>query len=109
MADLPSPNGGAYLPRSTEESGMAKIVDLAHESPWQEIRSTPRDWEELGRHGLLRMLYHLQVVRTFEETVLQLESEGLVHGPAHTRSEEHTSELQSPKDLVCRLLLEKKK
>src|SRR5574340_1297398 len=27
----------------------------------------------------------------------------------NTRSEEHTSELQSPKDLVCRLLLEKKK
>src|SRR5207248_5741159 len=29
--------------------------------------------------------------------------------PAATRSEEHTSELQSPYDLVCRLLLEKKK
>src|SRR5438094_4145461 len=29
------------------------------------------------------------------------------HGGA--RSEEHTSELQSPYDLVCRLLLEKKK
>src|SRR5437867_5383295 len=28
---------------------------------------------------------------------------------AHLRSEEHTSELQSPYDLVCRLLLEKKK
>src|SRR6266581_8217327 len=27
----------------------------------------------------------------------------------HTRSEEHTSELQSPVHLVCRLLLEKKK
>src|SRR5207248_11517891 len=27
----------------------------------------------------------------------------------HQRSEEHTSELQSPYDLVCRLLLEKKK
>src|SRR5437762_4275382 len=27
----------------------------------------------------------------------------------HTRSEEHTSELQSPMYLVCRLLLEKKK
>src|SRR5207248_8565883 len=27
---------------------------------------------------------------------------------ATTRSEEHTSELQSPYDLVCRLLLEKK-
>src|SRR5437867_8847467 len=29
--------------------------------------------------------------------------------PTCRRSEEHTSELQSPYDLVCRLLLEKKK
>src|SRR2546428_1211153 len=29
--------------------------------------------------------------------------------PRDTRSEEHTSELQSRSDLVCRLLLEKKK
>src|SRR5207248_7437473 len=29
--------------------------------------------------------------------------------PGSNRSEEHTSELQSPYDLVCRLLLEKKK
>src|SRR5438105_13081918 len=31
------------------------------------------------------------------------------HCAAHSRSEEHTSELQSRVDLVCRLLLEKKK
>src|SRR5438094_6537767 len=30
-------------------------------------------------------------------------------GGMRSRSEEHTSELQSPYDLVCRLLLEKKK
>src|SRR6266496_6823825 len=30
-------------------------------------------------------------------------------GPRLSRSEEHTSELQSRRDLVCRLLLEKKK
>src|ERR1039457_2941311 len=30
------------------------------------------------------------------------------HHPETTRSEEHTSELQSPCNLVCRLLLEKK-
>src|SRR5438552_7836315 len=30
-------------------------------------------------------------------------------GPSPRRSEEHTSELQSPDHLVCRLLLEKKK
>src|SRR2546426_4514470 len=34
---------------------------------------------------------------------------GLSPGMAWTRSEEHTSELQSPCNLVCRLLLEKKK
>src|SRR5207248_7814068 len=34
----------------------------------------------------------------------------VLSGATHrTRSEEHTSELQSPYDLVCRLLLEKKK
>src|SRR5258708_10282476 len=31
------------------------------------------------------------------------------HCSTETRSEEHTSELQSPDHLVCRLLLEKKK
>src|SRR5258706_2137347 len=31
------------------------------------------------------------------------------HGHRHARSEEHTSELQSLTNLVCRLLLEKKK
>src|SRR5258708_12003277 len=33
----------------------------------------------------------------------------LSHPPPCNRSEEHTSELQSPDHLVCRLLLEKKK
>src|SRR5690349_23605266 len=35
--------------------------------------------------------------------------EGLEKQLVHARSEEHTSELQSRRDLVCRLLLEKKK
>src|SRR5205807_3945045 len=39
---------------------------------------------------------------TLEEIVAQ-------HSPHAIRSEEHTSELQSPCNLVCRLLLEKKK
>src|SRR5215469_8317451 len=33
----------------------------------------------------------------------------VLEGGEHGRSEEHTSELQSRRDLVCRLLLEKKK
>src|SRR2546426_3951210 len=35
--------------------------------------------------------------------------EGLTVSKKKSRSEEHTSELQSPCNLVCRLLLEKKK
>src|SRR5260221_3872648 len=35
-------------------------------------------------------------------------SEYLIRSGAKSRSEEHTSELQSHSDLVCRLLLEKK-
>src|SRR5437764_4656241 len=37
------------------------------------------------------------------------ERRALAVRPAQLRSEEHTSELQSPMYLVCRLLLEKKK
>src|SRR2546421_9105203 len=37
------------------------------------------------------------------------QSSGAAASPVIARSEEHTSELQSRSDLVCRLLLEKKK
>src|SRR5699024_12312804 len=39
----------------------------------------------------------------------QSQSQQALTGPVGRRSEEHTSELQSRFDLVCRLLLEKKK
>src|SRR3989454_2248741 len=41
--------------------------------------------------------------------VSDLQRTALGSGRAAVRSEEHTSELQSPCNLVCRLLLEKKK
>src|SRR5256885_11667346 len=40
---------------------------------------------------------------------VRLCSHPIKYGPTNPRSEEHTSELQSPCNLVCRLLLEKKK
>src|SRR5258708_34196584 len=43
------------------------------------------------------------------DRILEVEPDFLDHFHDHDRSEEHTSELQSPDHLVCRLLLEKKK
>src|SRR5437763_7035923 len=39
----------------------------------------------------------------------EMKGQPALASPMHARSEEHTSELQSPMYLVCRLLLEKKK
>src|SRR2546430_6385954 len=50
---------------------------------------------------------HLLDVVVGEDRPAQLEN-GIAVG-ARSRSEEHTSELQSQSNLVCRLLLEKKK
>src|SRR5438067_7084913 len=43
------------------------------------------------------------------DAVFSLSERARVQAPRQDRSEEHTSELQSRFDLVCRLLLEKKK
>src|SRR2546426_4148392 len=48
-------------------------------------------------------------IRMLREPIKHLHPERLVCRGLPGRSEEHTSELQSPCNLVCRLLLEKKK
>src|SRR5256885_7389129 len=64
------------------------------------------------QQGLLDDVEHAlaRVQRTERVLVDQLHAAAqLAQGLAAQRSEEHTSELQSPCNLVCRLLLEKKK
>ncbi|OGA43469.1 MAG: MFS transporter [Betaproteobacteria bacterium RIFCSPLOWO2_12_FULL_63_13] len=63
---------------------MPKVSDLTPAAPWQQIASTAKDWDQLGPTALLRMLNHLHLVRAFEEMVLELDGQGLVHGPAHS-------------------------
>src|SRR5207248_9324009 len=53
--------------------------------------------------------YDPQIKRHLKIILRQLNSPGRFAIGEASRSEEHTSELQSPYDLVCRLLLEKKK
>src|SRR2546426_3505842 len=64
------------------------------------------DWV-LERVGFDAALAKAQLVITGEGTFDKTSLVGKASG--EVRSEEHTSELQSPCNLVCRLLLEKKK
>src|SRR2546426_8549819 len=82
-------------------------------------RSTLFPYTTLFRSGLAVTLANMGVVFQMQErydeslAVLReaLEICDLIDAlpPKGSRSEEHTSELQSPCNLVCRLLLEKKK
>src|SRR2546426_5402592 len=74
-------------------------------------RSTLFPYTTLFRSEVLPLSH--EVFHTFFdiEEIIQIPGEyaGCTGGPTWERSEEHTSELQSPCNLVCRLLLEKKK
>lgn len=63
---------------------MPKRTKLHPESPWVELESTAADWKRADPNLLKTMLGQLHLVRAFEETVLELAGEGLVHGPAHS-------------------------
>src|SRR5690349_23208472 len=69
------------------------------------------DQRPLTDAGRTKMRRGTQGLRTLIGKVAMLASSPLVRAreTAEIRSEEHTSELQSRRDLVCRLLLEKKK
>src|SRR2546426_12422359 len=57
----------------------------------------------LSLHDALPIYLSARTIEDHKRKMLE------IFGTAMERSEEHTSELQSPCNLVCRLLLEKKK
>ncbi len=63
---------------------MPKLVPLAPSAPWVELKTTPADWKKADPKLLGEMLAQLHLIRAFEEKVLELAGEGLVHGPAHS-------------------------
>ena len=52
--------------------------------PWVDVVATEDDWDAAEPALLTSMYAQLVLVRTFEELVLTLAGEGLVHGPAHS-------------------------
>lgn len=63
---------------------MARVKRLAPEAEWTELSTTAADWKSADPAFLATMLGQLHLIRAFEETVLDLAGEGLVHGPAHS-------------------------
>lgn len=51
---------------------------------WVELTTTAADWKKADPGLLTTMLGQLHLIRAFEERVLDLAAEGLVHGPAHS-------------------------
>ncbi len=62
---------------------MPKVTELKFAHKWQEIKSTDADWQKLTGAELESFLVNMTLIRVFEDKVLELSSEGLIHGPAH--------------------------
>ncbi|TRW80278.1 MFS transporter [Mycolicibacterium sp. 018/SC-01/001] len=63
---------------------MPRETRLETGCPWIELSTTADDWDAADPVLLGTMLAELHLIRAFEETVLELAAEGLVHGPAHS-------------------------
>ena len=63
---------------------MATRNPLTPAAAWEELQVTPADWDEADPALLGTMLTTLHLIRAFEEKVLELAGQGLVHGPAHS-------------------------
>ncbi len=63
---------------------MSEHITLTPAAPWVELRTTDADWKNADPAVLGTLLMHTHLIRVFEETVLELAMDGLVHGPAHS-------------------------
>ncbi|MGY2492121.1 alpha-ketoacid dehydrogenase subunit alpha/beta [Cupriavidus sp. CP313] len=63
---------------------MSECIALQPGADWVELRTTEEDWANAAPGLLGTMLTHMHLIRGFEEAVLELAAEGLVHGPAHS-------------------------
>jgi 2-oxoisovalerate dehydrogenase E1 component len=67
-----------------EARDMPEHQQLEAASPWVELSVDDGDWESADPDTLLSMFARVQWIRSFEEYVLDLAGQGLVHGPAHS-------------------------
>ncbi|MGH8860835.1 MAG: alpha-ketoacid dehydrogenase subunit alpha/beta [Jatrophihabitantaceae bacterium] len=63
---------------------MTEHRELHPDAPWLEFRTTDADWDAADPQLLQTMFAHLVLIRAFEQYVLDLSTDGLIHGPAHS-------------------------
>jgi 2-oxoisovalerate dehydrogenase E1 component len=63
---------------------MPSSKQLTGVAPWIELETTQEDWDAADPRTLADMLTRMHLIRAFEEMVLVLAGEKLVHGPAHS-------------------------
>src|SRR2546426_12816084 len=97
-----------YSPKIAGElnDSYVKLVKLKGEFVWHHHEAEDELFLVVKGRLLLRLRDREVWVNEGEFAIVP---KGVEHLPIARRSEEHTSELQSPCNLVCRLLLEKKK
>ncbi len=62
---------------------MPDFMPIATDVPWLRLTATDADWAAEDPADLRRWMEQLLLIRRFEEAILELHGEGLVHGPAH--------------------------
>src|SRR5205814_3760753 len=98
------------------DDALARVVVDVSGRPYLAYHADPPTWQKLGDYDVALTPEFFRALATHGGLTLHVD---LLRGQnAHhvveavfkaARSEEHTSELQSLRHLVCRLLLEKKK
>src|SRR5438093_6698225 len=96
-------------PSPTTVPPLTRITDVhIHIQPWRELK--PQVLEVLWRGKEAERDRLIQLMEDPRALLEVMDGAGVWRaGLVNYRSEEHTSELQSLTNLVCRLLLEKKK
>ena len=62
---------------------MSKIQHLSTETPWIRLDVDENDWRSQEPARLVGMLEQVLLIRHFEQKLLALHQEGVVHGPVH--------------------------
>ena len=114
-SSAPSSSGPSYVPVEEYQSGVEALQAGEYKKAERAFKRVSKVAKKDANTRYMLGLSHLgqedykAAAKSFERAVKYDAALYQAHGKlGATRSEEHTSELQSHSDLVCRLLLEKK-